>query len=68
MTPEEMRRFLHLKVARAGGTRKFSSMMGMNNGQLSRILNGKQPVPASVAAKVGCEKRIVYVILAGEPT
>lgn len=59
--PDEMVRFLKLKVEKDGGPAEFSRKHNVNLPNLVQMIEGKRPIPDSVASSLGYEKRTVYV-------
>ena len=61
MWADEMQRYLELRVQKDGGPAEFARAHGVNLSNLVQILEGRKPIPASIAAALGYEKRVVYV-------
>ena len=61
MWADEVQRYLALRVQKDGGPAEFARAHGVNLSNLVQILEGRKPIPASIAAALGYEKRVVYV-------
>ena len=59
--PEEFRRYLTLKIEKEGGPAAFCKKHDLNLANVLQMVKSDKPIPESVAAVLGYERRTVYV-------
>jgi hypothetical protein len=59
--PEEFRRYLILRIEKEGGPAAFCKKHDLQLSNVLQMVKSDKPIPESVAAVLGYERRTVYV-------